>query len=86
MLQQPRRLARSGAQRGALPQPPPNQRVFRAQGSIAGAGAKKPLWRGKLPLLVVVALFLLGYRILRVYNYVQESKARQAGQNRLHQE
>ena len=78
MLQQPRRLARSGAQRGALPHPNSGQRVFRAQGP-AGTGVRKPFWRGKLPLLVVVALFLLAYRIMRVYNYVQEAKTRHTG-------
>ncbi len=71
MLQQPRRLAKSGARRGPLPQPSPDQRVFRP---YAANARKAHFWSGKLPLLIGLAVLLLGYRIVRMYQYVQESK------------
>ncbi|KAK3820734.1 MAG: hypothetical protein JOS17DRAFT_793825 [Linnemannia elongata] len=74
MLQQPRRLARSGVKRGPLPQPRPDQRVFRAQ-----SPQQKRFWNGKLPILLGLAVLLLGYRIVRIYQYYQEAKSRQRG-------
>ncbi|KAF8948097.1 hypothetical protein BGZ47_006505 [Haplosporangium gracile] len=73
MLQQPRRLARSGVKRGQLPQPRPDQRVFRAQ-----TPRQQRFWNGKLPILLGLAVLLLGYRIVRVYQYYQETRNRQS--------
>ncbi|KAF9094241.1 hypothetical protein BGX23_002339 [Mortierella sp. AD031] len=70
MLQQPRRLARSGVKRGPLPQPRPDQRVFRAQ-----TPRRQHFWSGKLPILIGLAILLLGYRIVRVYQYFQETRS-----------
>ncbi|KAK3839627.1 MAG: hypothetical protein J3R72DRAFT_492583 [Linnemannia gamsii] len=60
MLQQPRRLARSGVKRGPIPQPRPDQRVFRAQ-----TPRQQRFWNGKLPILLGLAVLMLGYRIMR---------------------
>ncbi|KAG0295061.1 hypothetical protein BGZ96_012634 [Linnemannia gamsii] len=73
MLQQPRRLARSGIKRGPPPQPRPDQRVFRAQ-----TPRQQRFWHGKLPILLGLAVLLLGYRIVRIYQYYQETKSRQS--------
>lgn len=75
MLQQPRRLARSSAQRGSphVQQPQQGQRVFRAMHAPA---RRAHFWSGKLPLLIGLALLLLGYRIMRLFQYWQEAKSK----------
>ncbi|KFH62886.1 hypothetical protein MVEG_11410 [Podila verticillata NRRL 6337] len=72
MLQQPRRT-RSSVQRGAphlAQQPQQGQRVFR---SMHAPARRSHFWSGKLPLLIGLALLLLGYRIMRLYQYYQET-------------
>ncbi|KAF8924840.1 hypothetical protein BGZ58_001372, partial [Dissophora ornata] len=74
----PRRLARSGAQRGPPPQPAPDQRTFRPYSATQG---KRHFWSGKLPLLIGVALFLVGYRFMRLYQYhAQQSMLKKQSQ------
>ncbi|KAF9898728.1 hypothetical protein BX616_003681 [Lobosporangium transversale] len=83
MIQQPRRLARSGVQRGIhqqqqqqsqQQQPRRGQRTFRPYNNALQATRKKHFWSGKLSLLIYLAAFLVGYRLFRLYQfYIQET-------------